>query len=322
MLGRISGPKWIADFTDNELFGVICGTFGVIIPSALLLIVTPSPSSIGEKLFVVLALFLLGPLGVLFVYAPPPRLEPIFNKETGQAVLFLNFLLILSGSVSYYLSTLYHLNLPRWFELLVALYTCALLALIVLARYGVLPRLLARAQAGIQRGNKVLCVLTPAVFLLATVVPVDWLVNTKPDAVALAIGLLLGLVLCFCSSTDSGRQSRGVSLAWVRYGANALAFAFPFLLLDVNLTYDALHYAAYLGPANAVSNGRVPLVDVFSQYGQSYLLYNVGFLFLPRTFRSAALITTIATSVYITGFVLALRKLVRNDLVGGCPSRC
>ncbi len=59
---------------------------------------------------------------------------------------------------------------------------------------------------------------------------------------------------------------------------------------------DALHYTAYLGPANAVAAGRIPLVDVFCQYGQSYLIYLLALEWLPWTYGAAALVTFIRSA--------------------------
>jgi hypothetical protein len=56
-------------------------------------------------------------------------------------------------------------------------------------------------------------------------------------------------------------------------------------------------------------------VDVFCPYGQSYLLYTLGFLFLPKTFHAAALVTTLTNAVYVLCALVILRKLIRNNLV-------
>ncbi len=86
------------------------------------------------------------------------------------------------------------------------------------------------------------------------------------------------------------------------------------LMIDVQLDYDALHYTAYLAPVAAQQAGRLPLLDVFCQYGQAYQIYAAAFLLLPATYHAAALVTAVVNVLYTFSFIVLLRKVVRNNL--------
>jgi hypothetical protein len=82
------------------------------------------------------------------------------------------------------------------------------------------------------------------------------------------------------------------------------------LLADTRLPFDWIHYGTYLGPANAVLEGRFPMVDTLSQYGIfNYLVYSAGYLFSPhRTFTVAAAVSVVVNlATYGCIMVLAYR---------------
>jgi len=85
------------------------------------------------------------------------------------------------------------------------------------------------------------------------------------------------------------------------------------LLFDAKLHFDPLHYGTYIGPANAVMGGKIPLVDVQCQYGLSYLLFS-GFFstILPRSYVGAAAITSAINVLYFFTFLMILRKIIPN----------
>ena len=83
------------------------------------------------------------------------------------------------------------------------------------------------------------------------------------------------------------------------------------LLTDTRLPFDWIHYGTYLGPANAVLEGRFPMVDTISQYGVlNYLLYSTGLLFAPyRTFTVAAAVSVVANLATYVCILLLARRL-------------
>ena len=66
-----------------------------------------------------------------------------------------------------------------------------------------------------------------------------------------------------------------------------------YLLICPLPSFETSHYSAYLGPFHLFRQGGWPLVDVFSQYGLSFLAYlPLGFL-LPFNYAAAALVTNV-----------------------------
>jgi hypothetical protein len=88
----------------------------------------------------------------------------------------------------------------------------------------------------------------------------------------------------------------------------------PILLFDIDSNFDIEHYNAYLGPAIAVLNGKIPLVDVFCQYGLSYLVFTLGYLFLPNNYAVAAAIVSVLNIVCWITLLLIFRRMLRNPL--------
>src|SRR6266511_1909444 len=125
--------------------------------------------------------------------------------------------------------------------------------------------------------GKVILVLllftTAPFFARILIVPATWKVNAAEKAV-----LILNVVFI------------ALGLIWILALYENLT---SLLMMDVELSYDALHYTSYLAPSLAVKGGGIPLVDVFCQYGLCYLIFNLFFLVFPPTFHSAALLVTI-----------------------------
>jgi hypothetical protein len=88
----------------------------------------------------------------------------------------------------------------------------------------------------------------------------------------------------------------------------------PILLFDVLNNFDIEHYNAYLGPAIAVLNGKVPLIDVFCQYGLSYLVFTVGYLVFPNNYAVASVIVSVLNIICWVVLLLTLRRFIRNPL--------
>ena len=89
--------------------------------------------------------------------------------------------------------------------------------------------------------------------------------------------------------------------------------AAPFAMLDGELDYDALHYTAYLGPATAVSAGRVGLLWMSSvsmdKPTSSTISPSRG---CHGLMGSAALVTSILNLLYTASFLIILRRMVQH----------
>jgi hypothetical protein len=207
-------------------------------------------------------------------------------------------------------STTYGEALPRliWIAIVAAYITtlCGALALVL--------RFTPHALSGIVAiCAQTLIVVTPVVFAVAVIFPVEWLAGLSVPAAWTGAAFAASVcVTWLVRSLLARRPSLSILptiLAWIGPLASAI------LVLDVQLDYDALHYTAYLAPAAAVAGGRVPLLDVFCQYGQPYLLYNAAFVLLPPTFHTAALTTALINVLYTVGFIIVLRALVADRVI-------
>ena len=86
-----------------------------------------------------------------------------------------------------------------------------------------------------------------------------------------------------------------------------------YLLICPLPCFETSHYSAYLGPFHLFRQGGWPLVDVFSQYGLSFLAYlPLGFL-LPFNYAAAALVT----NVFNIAMLLVAFAIIYT-LVGRC----
>jgi len=90
---------------------------------------------------------------------------------------------------------------------------------------------------------------------------------------------------------------------------------FPAFLFDVNLHYSIGNYGAYIGPANAVMGGHLPLVDIHCQYGLSYLIFAFVFKFLlPLSYTAAAAIVSFLDVVFYVIYLLIIRKISKENI--------
>jgi hypothetical protein len=86
----------------------------------------------------------------------------------------------------------------------------------------------------------------------------------------------------------------------------------PLLLFSIQAPFDLDHYDAFVGPAIAVLHGRIPLIDVFSQYGLGYLMFTLAFLILPNTYVMCATLVSLINIVTFISYLLILRTLIKN----------
>lgn len=76
------------------------------------------------------------------------------------------------------------------------------------------------------------------------------------------------------------------------------------------------HHAPYVGPAYSILDGRVPLVDVFSQYGMFvFLPYTLAFIFFTPSFLVAGMVSAVLNIVQNIVLLLILNKTISNKFL-------
>jgi hypothetical protein len=84
-------------------------------------------------------------------------------------------------------------------------------------------------------------------------------------------------------------------------------------LIDPYLMIDTLSYSPYVGPAFAVRNGGIPMLDTFSQYGPNFLIFAATFSFAQTIYMASAIVTILNTAM-ATAFVYIATELSLNRL--------
>jgi hypothetical protein len=308
-------PLLVAGFDDAEKYAWLCGSFGPLLILLLSTAVTLNGFVSHDKYVVVVVLLGVVPLLNLFFINRISRWSWLVRPGAAKALLVLNLSFVLAGTV-WFGGPTFGLRLSRFNAgALSAEYLSALavfLAFLYTCRKAILPSL---GHRWLSVGTLVLVFVTPVLLTAAVVLSTNWFTIrpfNKWAALFGGAGALVTMVLWRVPLHTASANRWRKSLAW---GTTILTFLAPFGMMDAQLSYDTLHYTAYLGPATAVASGRVPLIDVFSQYGQSYLIYSFALLFLPKTFHAAALVTTFCNATYILCGLIILRKLIRNHLV-------
>jgi hypothetical protein len=130
-------------------------------------------------------------------------------------------------------------------------------------------------------------------------------------------GALLFVALTYLGSrfhqAHRVRHSLGMIAIWV------VGIAILLGVFDPQLSLDTLAYSPYVGPAYAVRNGAVPMIDTFSQYGLNYLIFVPAFVW-KQSFPMAAAIVSGLGVVMGLAYMSIVTRLSRNWLfvfVGG-----
>ena len=84
-------------------------------------------------------------------------------------------------------------------------------------------------------------------------------------------------------------------------------------LIDPYLMIDTLSYSPYVGPAFAMRNGAIPMLDTFSQYGPNFLIFAAAFSFAQTFYMASAIIAILNTAMAIA-FVYIATELGLNRL--------
>lgn len=283
-------------FTPMEQYAWLCGSTILILVFITCRLVVLDGFVSSDKY--VVAFVALGAVPLATAVLWPNGANRLWLGESVgfQALIAVNLAFILVGTL--------------WFRSsfgLVATYVLAALVAVLRARrinYG------SRVAHALTAVTWLLALCVPAVVLFWSLYPGNWYVTLSEKWAKYGSVAAIATLFLWWGLRASERNGTRPLLTWVVTAAAVLA---PFAMMDAYVSYDGLHYTAYLSPAAAVAGGRVPLIEAFSQYGQSYLIYNLAFLFLPATYQSAALVTTVVNALYLLCLIVIMRKLVTND---------
>ena len=298
--------------SETEYFGWLSASFGVLLIILLSTLVTANGFVTSDKYAVVIALLLIAPFLTLLVCSKKYK---FIQNPIAPKLLFINlsfiFLAILQfGALN--LAPLMPKFGPRAFLILYAISVAAFFLLQFFYKNSVKRPLINKI---IFLLNLVLILIIPTLMLAVVILPMNWYnANNFHSLAAKYCSWLALATLLIWYLRPNNRYSKWIYNKYLRYGTTLLGCLFPFLLIDPNLSYDVLHYTAYLGPSSLISSGRIPLIDVFSQYGQSYLVYFLGMYFLPKNYHAAALVTSILNVAMLVLSIIILRRFIKNNL--------
>ncbi len=294
----------------SERFVWLAGTSGLVLIVLLSALVGLSSSPAVGKVILVLLLFTTAPFFARILIVPATWKVNAAEK----AVLILNVVFIALGLI--WILALYE-NLTS--------FPVSPWALSLLYCFALVPTLLiswVRSDKPKNMDDQVymtlpvwivpLMAVLPATLIIATLLPGNVAAfdgRAGSTAAAIAVATLFFWRLKMFEETTTPTMKL---LAW---SVTAITLLSPLLMMDVELSYDALHYTAYLAPSLAVQGGGIPLVDVFCQYGLCYLIFNLFFLVFPPTFHSAALLVTIINTATTMLGLAIMRRLIKNHLV-------
>jgi hypothetical protein len=103
---------------------------------------------------------------------------------------------------------------------------------------------------------------------------------------------------------------------WLVRTASYLASALICIgLLDPSMVSETMSYGPYVGPALAVLDGRLPLIDVYSQYGLSYLVFSAAIAVSNYSMPAIALTVSVVNVVMFLTSVAIVARLFPNKPV-------
>ena len=300
-----------AIFEEKDYFEWLSASFGVIFVVFFSIIFTLDGFKNSDKYLILLAVFLSAPLFSIFYYS---KNFSFFTKAVRSRLLFSN-LIFCFFAITAFGKIHFGPALPKINPILLFGIYCILTALLLNIKIFERQNY-SFVTLGFNLVNTVLIFIIPVYMIAVLILPMDWM---TPNYFILNAGKI-GAVLAFLTILIWCLPSKSVKFGWVfnKYlGILVICAAcfFPILLIDPGLNYDGLHYTAFLGPASAVNAGKIPLIDVFSQYGQSYLVYLFLMNFLPKTYHAAALVTAICNTINIILVIVILRKFIKNNIV-------
>jgi hypothetical protein len=132
-----------------------------------------------------------------------------------------------------------------------------------------------------------------------------------------AVGMLsasIAAVFLHQKVVTLGQSASPLVAPWARTLGYVAGFMLILSLFDINITVDTLSYDPYIGPAAAVLEGAIPLVDVFSQYGLNFLVFSAALAVLPWSLFSTTLVVALLNTAYYLVVCLIALRMTRNRL--------
>lgn len=300
------------NLSDLERFAWLAATSGLALIVLLSSLTTLNDFQTADKIVLVFCLLATAPL---LAYLPTSPITKEFYHAVERPILSLNVAFASLGLAWLLAFNLQLVRTPFSSWVISLCYSLAAAAVIFARR-----RNGARARnfgwhVVVPIAVAAMMVVLPVMTIVATVVPGNWYMVRPFDARAAWAAGLVAVVTLFLWRQKRFEETSGLRQRAFASFVTIATLLFPLLMMDVELSYDALHYTAYLAPALAVQSGGIPLVDVFCQYGLCYLIYNLFFLVLPNTFHSAALVTTVVNAATTILGLTILRRLIKSHVV-------
>lgn len=300
---------YLVEFRQPERAVWVCGSFCLPLVLLLSVVITLNGFVARDKYIVFLALLGVVPALSAFIFSPPRLLAWLTSESALEKFLCFNLSAVLLVTPWLAFSDFTTpLKSRFWYIVAIGYISGAMLVVINIFYSRGTP-----SKHPLDLLNKILVVVTPLAFVAATVTRAQWLGGFSHTFAAAGTFVAAASYSAWYLNVNpcAGKRQQRVIFAVTTIVPVIAAVA----MCDVQLDYDALHYTAYLAPATAVHAGRIPLIDVFCQYGQSYLLYYLAFSMLPPTYHAAALVTAITNVIYTVCFIAILRKAIRNHIV-------
>ena len=296
----------IKPVSETEYFGWLSASFGVLLIILLSTLVTANGFVTSDKYAVVIALLLIAPLLTLFLCSKKYK---IISSQFTPKLLLINLSFIFLAIFQFGALNLAP-SIPKFgSRLYLTSYAIAVVTIFLLHIF--YKKILSRSLINriIFLLNLGLILIIPALMLAAVILPMNWYLGNSVHVPSTIYGGYLALAtLLIWHIRPNKKYSKWIFNNYIGYFATLLGCLFPILLIDPQLNYDVLHYTAYLGPSSLISAGRIPLIDVFSQYGQSYLAYFIGMYFLPKNYHAAALVTNVFNVAMLVLAIIILRR--------------
>lgn len=85
--------------------------------------------------------------------------------------------------------------------------------------------------------------------------------------------------------------------------------------LDARMVLDSISYGPYLGPALSLLHGGIPYLDVFSQYGTSYILFAAIIAISHYSIPAVVGLVSVVNTLLYTLYTLIALRLCKNKIL-------
>jgi hypothetical protein len=136
-------------------------------------------------------------------------------------------------------------------------------------------------------------------------------------ALGAGLGAILFASLVWAEGRAQNNASKPTSIGMMAMWGIGIALLIG--LLDPHLMIDTLCLSPYVGPAFAMRNGLVPMVDTFSQYGPNFVIFAAAFAVAPTFYMATAIITAlnVAMGLAFVSIATSLGRCRRFSFAGG-----